>query len=339
MNDSNPWDVNDYDFPTNGSVSERLKFLINFAVLAPSGHNTQPWLFAIDNDTLSIFADRSRALAVIDPDDREMVMSCGAALFHLRVASKRFGYSGAYELLPEDNDPDLLATFTLGNALEPSLTDFKMFEAIAHRRTNRKPFQKRDVPEADLRSLQNCVEEEGARLDIFTDSRKSDLALIVADGDRVQGSNKHFRRELAAWVRPGRSQSRDGIPSYSSGVSDLRTFAGPFLLRTFDWGEGRAARDLELAEGSPALVVISTSEDDQIDWMRAGMALDHLLLQAHDYRLSASFLNQPIEVDDLRPRVQGMLDRQGFPQTILRIGYGIETPRTPRRPVSDVLLD
>ena len=335
----NPWDVRDSDFPAASSTSDQLRFLINYSVLAPSSHNTQPWLFAVRDNYLNIYADRTRALPVIDPDDRELVMSCGAALFHLVVAARRFGFEGKYSLLPDSEEPNLMARFRLGERYVPVLTDLKLFEAIMHRRTNRKPFEKKGVPDSDLKALAKSVETEGAHLDIVVEDEKTVLADIIAEGDRIQGDDKHFRRELAAWVHPSRSQSRDGIPGYASGAKDLRTYTGPFLVRTFDWGEGRAARDRQLAEGSPALLILSTDDDRERDWLTAGVALDHLLLQAHDYRLSASFLNQPIEISNLRPRVADQLQVLRHPQTILRIGYGGDARRTPRRPVADVLVD
>ena len=104
------------------------------------------------------------------------------------------------------------------------------------------------------------------------------------------------------------------------------------------WGEGRAARDLELADGSPALLIVSTTGDSTIDWLKAGLALDNLLLLAHDYRLSASYLNQPIEVEHLRQKVSELTPGSGHPQLILRMGYGVDLKRTPRRPVRDVLI-
>ena len=238
MDLDNPWDVHDYDFPYEGSTTQQLEFMLNYAVLAPSGHNTQPWKFRFSGESVEVLADRARALAVIDPEDRELVMSCGAALFHLWVAARRFGYSAEYNLLPDPSNEDLMAVLHLGDKAEPTLRENKLFEAIFHRRTNRLPFKAQNIPLSDLESLRSAVEAHGATLDIITDSTKRKLAELIADGDRIQGSDKHFRRELAAWIHPSRSQSKDGIPGYSAGVRDLTSYAGPFIVRTFDLGRG-----------------------------------------------------------------------------------------------------
>lgn len=89
---TNPWDVTEDQFPVAGSVAEQLGFLIHYAVLAPSGHNTQHWLFGVSLNSSELFADRTRALPVDDPEDRALVISCGAALFHLRITLRHFGY-------------------------------------------------------------------------------------------------------------------------------------------------------------------------------------------------------------------------------------------------------
>src|SRR5215469_16093227 len=111
---SHPWDVREADFPSTGPPAEQLRFLLQYAVLAPSGHNSQPWMFKIDEDTVELYADRSRALPVVDPDDRELTISCGAALLNLRVALRHFGYAGEVIPFPDPDDPDLLARVHLG---------------------------------------------------------------------------------------------------------------------------------------------------------------------------------------------------------------------------------
>src|SRR5215469_13918562 len=134
---SHPWDVCEADFPSTGPPAEQLRFLLHYAVLAPSGHNSQPWLFKIDEDTVELYADRSRALPVVDPDDRELTISCGAALLNLRVALRHFGYRDVVQALPEPDDPDLLARIHVGEMIHTNEEEHVHFEAIRRRRTRR----------------------------------------------------------------------------------------------------------------------------------------------------------------------------------------------------------
>jgi nitroreductase len=123
------WQISEADFPAAGSPAEKLRFLLGYAILAPSGHNTQPWLFRIIDDRVELYADRTRALPVVDPEDRALTISCGASLFHLHIAMKHFGFAGKVEALPSPDDPDLLARISLGDARQPSEQENSVFHA------------------------------------------------------------------------------------------------------------------------------------------------------------------------------------------------------------------
>jgi hypothetical protein len=128
------------------------------------------------------------------------------------------------------------------------------------------------------------------------------------------------------------------MPGYAFGFNDIMSHMGPFVLRTFDFGKGQAAKDRQLAAGSPALAILGTRSDEPMDWLKAGMALSRMLLTAQAENVWSSFLNQPIEVPELRPKVQELVkEEKGFPQILLRMGYGKDVKPTPRRPVDDVL--
>ncbi|MBI5454147.1 MAG: nitroreductase [Deltaproteobacteria bacterium] len=333
-----PWDADERNFPEKGGVEERLRFLLNYAVLAPSSHNTQPWLFDVKGPTVEIYADRTRALPVVDPEDRALTISCGAALFNLRAALSRFDYGYSVEVLPVRSNPDLLARVTIAGKDGESEDEARLFESIKMRRTNRMPFQKTGVPPDVKDRIEQAASIEGAWL-YTCDSLEERLKVadLVAEGDRIQAGSRLFRRELASWVHSNRTRSRDGMPGYAFGISDSVSYASPLVIRTFDWGKGQAARDRQLAEGSPLLTVLCTGDDTPASWINAGTALERTLLTACLNGIYASFLNQPIEVSTLRPRLKEITGK-GHPQIILRMGYGPEVRPTPRRALSEVIL-
>ena len=324
--------------PTSPSAA-RLRDLVALATRAPSSHNTQPWRFhALDDETIELRADRSRALPVVDPDDRALVISCGAALGTLRAAIRAAGFAGEVERLPEAHDPDLLARVRLGEPMDPTRVDLARADAIPRRHTNRRAFAAREVPLTVLGILQHVAWMEGAWLRAVIDGdEKTAVADLVAAGDCLQAEDPAFRRELAAWMHPNRTTSRDGMPGSAFGVGDLMSLPFPWIIRTFDWGDGQAAKDRQLATGSPALLVLGTDEDSPGAWLRTGEALALLLLDATAAGLSASFLNQPVEVAELRPLLAHRLELHGMPQLVLRLGYGEPVPPTPRRAVEEVL--
>ncbi len=334
-----PWRVSALSFPGHEAPApDRLRFMLGYAILAPSSHNSQPWLFRLRGDHVEVCADRTRALPVLDPHDRELAISCGAALFNLRIAARHFGCHLTVELLPEPEHHDLLARVALGEKKASSHEENTLFAAITRRRTNRMPFERTPVDRKTLEHLEAAANAEGAWLHIVKDRHdRHAVADLIADGDRMQFADKRFRRELAAWVHSNRSHSHDGMPGYAHGRGDLMSMLESFVIRTFDLGKGVGAKDKDLAEHSPVLAVLGTSGDGAADWLRAGQALEHVLLLATSAGVSASFLNQPIEVETLRPRLAKAIDRTGFPQVILRIGHGPEVKPTPRRAVKEVL--
>jgi nitroreductase len=329
-----------FGFPLNGTPAEKLSWAAEYAVKAPSSHNSQPWRFRVDGDTLELRADRARALPVVDPHDRELTISCGAALFFLRAALRNVGETASVETLPDPADPDLLARIRLDAGEAPSRREKQVFWAMRARRTNRRRYEKREVPQELLLALGRTAEAEGARFTVVeSDESRTRLADLVAQADRLQIDDQSFRRELAAWIHPNRSHSGDGMPGSALGMSDLTSRLGPFAVRTFDWGRGRAAKDEQLALGSPVLAVLTTKADGPADWLAAGQALGHVLLQATVDDVVASFLNQPVEVEELRGEVAALAGG-GAPQLVLRLGFVAgKVPPTPRRPVADVFAD
>ena len=132
--------------------------------------------------------------------------------------------------------------------------------------------------------------------------------------------------ERQAWVG-GRHRS-DGIPLEALGPR-------PTEIRTAHRDLGHAVggvRDHSAFEAAPTIAILSTAHDGPVDWVRAGQALERLLLEATAAGVSASFLNQPLEHDDLRFLVRSPLTGVGNSQMILRLGYGDGVPATPRRP-------
>jgi hypothetical protein len=340
------WDIKEDEFPKKEAMPEKINFILKYAILAPSGHNSQPWLFKIAGDnTIELYADRTRALAVVDPDDREMIISCGAALEHLRLTANHFGLADITDLLPDkNNNPDLLAKVELkeGDTITQKLAqqDALSFEAITKRRSNRSAFESKKLPDDILVSLKDIARVHGAWLDIVEeDMKKKTIADMISQGDKIQLSDKKFRRELAAWIHPNRSKSRDGMPGYAHGISDIGSYVGPFLIRTFDIGKGQAAKDMQLASGSPVLAVLGSDADEPLNWIQTGQVLARILLRARAENVWASFMDQPIEVPELRLKLREALGRTaGFPQLLMRLGYGKDVRPTPRRNSDEVVM-
>lgn len=334
------WKIDEASYPHGGSPRDELRFLLNFAILAPSSHNSQPWLFRLKEDVVEVIADRTRALPVVDPYDRELLISCGAAIGLLRTAMRYFGTAGEIELLPDDPDADLVARISLGATHEPDASEQERFKAISLRRSTRIAFEDRPLPAGLDQELKSIASEDGVELAIMTDERtRLEIAALIAEADRAQYSNPSFRRELAAWIHSRRTSTRDGMSLASFGAPDWLSEPASAAIRMFNIGGKVAQNDQQIASGSPALVILATSGDTPREWLGTGMAHVGVLLAVAAAGLKSAYMNQPVEADDLRPRLQKASGIGGIPQLLLRIGFGPDVPPSVRRPVADVLIE
>lgn len=333
------WNVTSSDFPATGTLLDKARFAVRYAILAPSSHNTQPWRFISGDRELLICADRTRSLPNIDPFDRELIISCGAALFNLRVALAHFLIPVEITIFPFSAEPDVVARITFPDS-GPALKELAdLFSAITKRATNRGPYIVEDIPNPVTERLKSAAEAEG--LDVAfarTSAERERLAKLIAAADRRQFDDPRFRRELASWIHSSRRD--DGMPAFSQGFQTLADVANPIaamIIRTFDVGDGVAATHEQLARGSPLLIALSSPTDDNQGWLAAGMGLQHLLLAATELGYSTSYLNQPIEVSDCRRLLATELQTASYPQLLLRVGRGAVATHSPRRPLREVL--
>jgi nitroreductase len=324
-------------FPSWAGPAERLRFLLQWAVLAPSRHNTQPWTFEIEGDEVRVYADTSRALPVADPDGRQLVMSCGAAAVNLRLAAAHFGLATSTEVVPGHRRDALLARVRLEERRATTPEAEEMFQAIPRRRTNRLPLDGREPPEGLVTALLKDARREGAWLRPVEEQERCAVAELVAEGDRRQWSSSRFRAELVQWTRPNGTGRGDGMPGWALGMSDAAALLHPIVMRLRNPSEHEAERDRRRARCCKALLVLSTPRDGRAEWFAAGEALQRILLRATARGLSASYFAQPIETPELRARLQDVLVEPGVPQVMFRLGYGRELRAVARRPVDEVL--
>jgi hypothetical protein len=335
---SDSWDISENDFPARGSAADKWRFLLRYAVLAPSIRNTQPWRFVIDGDALELYADRDRALPSIDRRGRELVISCGAALLLLRVALERFECSARVALFPRGTDEDLLARLELRPGRLTTHELRVLFPAIQSRHTQRMPFDGRTLPAPLLDQLRSDAQAEGARLiAIESEDLRKAVGRLVAEGDRQQAASPTFRRQVASLLRSNFSLRRDGLPGYTQGWGWLRSLLMPGAIEQDGWGEDVAVDDFMAAVHAPCLAVFATEQDNPRAWLCAGQAVGRVLLRACNAGVSASFLSQPIEVAALRQQLGRLVGGRAQPQVLLRLGYGAEAQATPRRPLRQVI--
>ncbi|MEU6061406.1 nitroreductase [Streptomyces sp. NPDC047097] len=306
------------------------------AVMAPSMHNAQPWTFRYRpaDGVLLLSADPARALPHSDPSGRGTHLGCGAALFTLRVAAAHAGWEASARLLPDAAAPGTLAavTFTRSGAAGDGTAE--LYPGIARRRTSRQPFRDEAVPAPVLEGLRAAARREGAQLDVADQQRLNDLAELQWDAEHAERDAPRLRAELARWTAGQEQEATEGIPA---GALGPRARDGRSAVRDFAPGGDDGVRETAVFERTPCLAVLGTREDTPADWLRAGQALQRVLLRATLDGLSTSLNSQALEWPELRWMARDPRSPAGYPQILLRLGYGPQSPATPRRPVSEVL--
>jgi hypothetical protein len=317
-----------------GLSEEQVRGLLQTAALAPSLHNTQPWRFRLTPDWIEVHVDRGRNLRVADPDGRELRIAGGAALFNLRLGLIGLGIRPLVTVLPDPGNPDLVAIVRRGGRRRATPEQQRLLAAVPRRRTNRRPFA--DVPVASPAryELRRAATEEGAWLHLVTDPQhRFELGRMARQAHQRQSADPAFLAEIAAWT--GHEAGRpDGVPAAAGGPQPLSN--GAWVMRDFSGGTGRI--DGPDFEAEPLIGVLSVHTDGPREEIRAGEALERVLLTATVHGLSVSFLSQLVEIPDVRDRMRRLLSGTRPPLAVLRIGHGWPVAATPRLRVEDLVL-
>lgn len=314
-----------------GLSRQAIEQLVQVAAAAPSMFNTQPWRFRIRDGgrVLELLADPARQLAHSDPGGRAVHIACGAALFNLRLAAAVAGRQAAVWLLPDPGSALVLASVRFGGPYRPGQAERELYAAIGQRHTNRQPFTGQPVPPEVRAAMAEAARLEGALLHLLDQGEAARVLQLAAEAEAAQLTDPAYRAELARWV--GGQRDRDGVPDAALGP---RSPYGSTPVR--DFTPGRPAGRYARFETSPQLAVLSVSGGGRAGWLRAGQALQRVLLTAAAAGVACSPLTQPLEAGEAW-LVRDPRSGSEEPQMILRIGYGPPVPPTPRRPASEVI--
>lgn len=320
------------------SAAHILRGAVACAIQAPSTHNTQPWRFVRRGEVLELWLDRGRLLDVVDPIRRAATISCGCALYNVRVALAAEGHRAQIDLLPRAAEPDLLAVVRLGLPRTPTNDDLALLEAIPRRHTNRRPFLDRPVSTETADELIHAAAAQRTRMFRLSPRQKAALAELVAECDRRRFAEPAYRAQVGEWLVPAGRLRKDGIPFVEKEFGTDGWFGVKRTLERPELGAELGAIEEHRLLGAPVVAVLSTQADDDIDWLDCGQALQAVLLRATQLGLAAAFVDQLLEYEDLHASVKAITAAELVPQMALRLGYAPPLERTaPRRDVAEVL--
>jgi nitroreductase len=328
------WEVSEGDFPAEGGLEAQLRFLLRYAILAPSVKNTQPWIFKVGGDTIRVYADLERRLAVSDPDCRELFISVGCAIENLLVAAEYFGFRFDVSYFPQGDQDELVASIVLaatGTRLFSAPRGAIRFDALVRRHNDNGAYRPDEVRPVLREQLQACAAEPDLRLDLSDDRLfRRWVDELTTEADRIEFANPKFRQELGRLIGTG-----------AFGAGGLMSRVARLLVSRLDIGDSIAQQDRAIIESAPILGLVLATGDSRLVHVRAGQLFERVWLLATSMGLSVHPMSQTMRIPELRTAVAELLPEGGWmPQHLFRLGYSAREGRprlTPRRPVTDVL--
>ncbi|MDG6243925.1 MAG: hypothetical protein QCH31_05980 [Methanolobus sp.] len=315
-----------------------MQQLIHYATMAPSGHNTQAWIFRIkQEDMIRICPDLTRSLHVVDPQDRELYISIGCALENLVIAAAHQGYEASPAPLSGNGSVDVLLKPVSYKAINKVL-----FDAIPERQSTRSRYDGSPIPKAELQKLSSFPLEEGVRAIIVTEPEKIERIIgLVRDGNNIQMNNPAFMQELISWIRFNRKEVdmyRDGLSFEATGSPHVPRTVGKLFVKLFLNARTQSKKDENNIRSSSALLAVVSENNDIDSWIRTGRSFERLALYATSLGIKNAHINQPCEVPELKDRLQELLSLGSrHPQLLLRLGYAKKLPGSPRRDVDELV--
>ncbi|MVU78299.1 NAD(P)H nitroreductase [Nocardia sp. ET3-3] len=319
---------------SNHPDHDTVRAALALAVRAPSVHNTQPWLWRVGDTTVQLYADDSRRLPHTDPDSRELVVSCGAALHHLCVAMRAFGWDTIVRRFPNPAEPRHLASVEFRPG-EPNTDAMRLARAISQRRSDRRRFTSWEVPAGQVSAVMSAgAGTPGVQVrEVDATGEHARLLQAFVDASTIHRDDPAYSAELAAWS--GHHASPQGVPARNAVAATdptVRSFGDPRLPEAV----------VHDTEESARMLMVCTASDDLRSWLRAGEIASAVLLEATVRGLASCVLSEPLEVTGVRSRIRrDLLGDFGYPQLIIRMGWAATSaepvPATPRLPLTDVV--
>ena len=336
-NNYSAWEIDVETFPREGTTSQKLEFLIRFAVLAPSSHNTQPWKFEIhtDKNEIVLSPDYSRALEKSDPGNKLLFVSLGCALENLLVAAEYYGFSS--EVFYDQPTPEKISIRLAQN--NPTSSDKTFIQSIVTRATNRNKY-KNIAPSAEILSLVYSCATRDTSVNILTEEKER---LVAADITNRAGKeafvDADFRKELAHHMKSNTTSSSTGMPGFGMGMPLPVSFVAPLVVPRFGLPKNIEKENGELLEKhTPAFVIISTIGNTKNDWINAGRISQKIMLLAEQNGYHTHPLAASVVIGEYWKEMQALIKTSFRPQFFLRLGQAEKSERhSPRLRVEEVM--
>ncbi|MBI2444225.1 MAG: hypothetical protein HYV42_03225 [Candidatus Magasanikbacteria bacterium] len=320
----NAWAVKPEDFPKNGPLSEQLKFLLRYGILAPSAHNTQPWYFDIKDNVIEIYINKKRILGASDPTGRQTYESMGACIENLVIAANYFNFHVQvnYSFGKEDDERKLVAIVAVSlstSSIRPPLASLLPF--VPKRHSAKLAYHRDRLSEDQKKGLMSANEWPDLELKIIDDSYIiGKIAYLVGEGTRRAMQWPEFLEELRNWLKPNWTKEYEGMPGFTVGMPGFVSWLFPKLLGKIDVSRMQEKMMQKLVRKTPAIGIISVYSQGPMAWMNAGRLFERISLLVTKDGFGTSAMGAPVEFNDIARKLKIILQISGCPTLVFRIG-------------------
>lgn len=333
------WHLKVSDFPEKGILRDQLIFLLRFAILAPSGHNSQPWNFIIENNVVDISVNEERSLSQSDPNRRQLLVSIGCALENFLIAAEHFGFSSEIRHFPQQENQNIVARVFLEKDRKEKKEPADLIHAILERRTNRNKYRER-LPSQDFLSGIQKLSNKDVIVSVVVDkTTKASVADVVNAAQIEVMEEASFREELSHYIKSNLTKSKTGMPGFTLGMPLPISLIASRLIKRVNMSKKTMKKDDELLKlYTPVFVLVGTASDDNVSRVKAGQIFERIWLMATKEGLSCAPLAAGVQVGEYYKDLQKILGLSSRPQAFLRMGYcGKSVRHSPRFYVEEVL--
>jgi len=323
--------------PSAGIKGSALRLeLVRYATLAPSSHNTQCWRFALEDQAITVLPDPLRRCPAVDPDEHHVFVSLGCATENLAQAALAHGLKAEAGFDASSQSIRVI--------LKPSRVEVSpLFKAIPVRQCTRSEYDSMPLCNADLGLLERAGTSDTVRVLLITGRPAVERVLdYVVQANTAQMADTAFVRELEGWIRFNGSaavRTGDGLYTGCTGNPRVPSWVGELGFRWFYQPKSENDRCVRQIRSSAGMAVFVGRSADKASWVEVGRCYERFALQATALGIRNALLNQPVEVEAVRPQFAAALGLAGQrPDLVVRFGRGPGMPISLRRPVQAVLV-
>jgi hypothetical protein len=331
------------------TASQAFTRAVGLAAFAPSAANSQSWSWRLADGICELWVQRERQLGVSDPDGRQTLLSCGAALHHAQMALAAEGWGFDVDRLPERGNPDLMARLRLTGQTAPDASAVRLSYAVHLRYTDRRPLCATRLDDEVVTAIASAAEAKGARLCLLHRDQVGELGAIAEIAQEIEMADSAWLEELAYWSSGWRPTDMCRVPPDGWCPTGTGIPAGavpdrplPATVPNKDFGVG----SLPIGPGGDSgatFGLLCGDEDEPKAWLPAGEALSAAWLTAAELGVSLLPMSAPVEITSTREALCRLISGASYPYLVLRLGIADTTKpppeRTPRLPLGMIISE